>query len=359
MVKGFPVEDYLDGASNYGSWKPRVLLYLEENKVKDFSLTTMPVPDDAIQIVAWKWNDVKVRKILMDSMKNHLISHLAKLETAKEMFDSLKKLFKHDSASGLIALRTQLHTIMRNMSKSIASYFMRIANLRDQLGDIGETVLEREISTYILRGLPNSWDSFILTVSGHSTMPKYERLWDDCSEEEARLVAKHGNTYHENQALAARSNHQKGKKKFDMRDFYRRDRDDRRYDRLISSSNRDRRDYLKVKCFGCKELGHFRQDFPKEKGKQRASRVEIDNEPLSKNSRDEHSSDLEFLLLSYLSGIFQTSRDTLLIDSGASRHMTGYGDHLADMVQREVQEKVFLGDDARYVVKGVGAISFQ
>ena len=30
MVKGLPGNDRLDGASNYGSWKPRVLLYLEE-----------------------------------------------------------------------------------------------------------------------------------------------------------------------------------------------------------------------------------------------------------------------------------------------------------------------------------------
>lgn len=39
--------------------------------------------------------------------------------------------------------------------------------------------------------------------------------------------------------------------------------------------------------------------------------------------------------------------------------MPGYGDHLADVVQREFQEKVVLGDDARYVVKGAGATSFQ
>ena len=39
--------------------------------------------------------------------------------------------------------------------------------------------------------------------------------------------------------------------------------------------------------------------------------------------------------------------------------MTGYGDHLAYIVQREFQEKVVLGDDAIYVVKGDGATSFQ
>ena len=39
--------------------------------------------------------------------------------------------------------------------------------------------------------------------------------------------------------------------------------------------------------------------------------------------------------------------------------MTGYGEHLADVVQREFQEKVVLGDDARYVVKRVVVTSFQ
>ena len=59
MVKGLPVEDRLDGASNYGSWKPRVLLNFEENEVKDFSLTVVPIQDDATQLEAWKRNYVK------------------------------------------------------------------------------------------------------------------------------------------------------------------------------------------------------------------------------------------------------------------------------------------------------------
>ena len=67
----------------------------------------------------------------MDSMKNHLISHMAKVETTKAMLDSFKNLFEHDRASRSIALRTQLHTIKMNRSESVASYFMRIAEMRD------------------------------------------------------------------------------------------------------------------------------------------------------------------------------------------------------------------------------------
>ena len=60
-------------------------------------------------------------------------------------------------------------------------------------------------------------------MCGRSKMPKYDRLWVDYSDEEARLATKHGNSHDENQALATRSSHQKGKKKFDKKDHFRKD----------------------------------------------------------------------------------------------------------------------------------------
>ena len=84
----------------------------------------------------------------------------------------------------------------------------------------------------------DSWESFIQSVSGNSKVPKYDRLWADYYEKEARLAAKHGNAYDEKQALAAHSSHQKGKKKFVKKYFYRKDCDDRRYDESSYSNNR-------------------------------------------------------------------------------------------------------------------------
>jgi hypothetical protein len=54
-----------------------------------------------------------------------------------------------------------------------------------------------------------------------------------------------------------------------------------------------------------------------------------------------------------------TNDDTWLIDSGASRHMTGFRDHLTNLVEKETNLHVVLGDDARYNVKGVGTSTFQ
>jgi hypothetical protein len=301
---------------------------LEENEVTNFALTAVPIPDDAMQQATWRKSDDKAQKILMDSMKNHLISIITKKETAKEMFDALKKLFERDSTSRSIALRTQLHTIKMTISESIASYFTRVTELRDQLGDIGETISDKELSIYILRGLPNSWESFVQSMSGRSKIPKFNKLWADCTEEEARLAAKHGSSHNENHALASHSKLWKGKKKFGQKDFRRRDRGGRSNSRPSSSRGDERKDYSKVQCYGCREFGHIKSRCPNIKGKHKATIAEID-EPSTKRLRKSHSSNSKFLLLSALSGTLHSSKDTWLIDSGASRHMTGYGDHLS------------------------------
>ena len=78
------MEDRLDRASNHGSWKPRVLLALEEYDAKDFAVKEVPMPEEEECQASWRRHDVKARKILMDSVKIHLIFHISKAETAKD-----------------------------------------------------------------------------------------------------------------------------------------------------------------------------------------------------------------------------------------------------------------------------------
>jgi hypothetical protein len=66
----------------------------------------------------------------------------------------------------------------------------------------------------------------------------------------------------------------------------------------------------------------------------------------------------EFLLVSVLSGTVSGS-GTWLVDSGASRHMTGSQKSLTSLSEEDSGLQVELGDNAKYAVKGVGAASFQ
>ena len=51
--------------------------------------------------------------------------------------------------------------------------------------------------------------------------------------------------------------------------------------------------------------------------------------------------------------------DTWLVDSGASKHMIGYKEYLSTLIEKESHQKVKLGDDYQYPIKGVGEASYQ
>jgi len=117
------------------------------------------------------------------------------------------------------------------------------------------------------------------------------------------------------------------------------------------------KDISRIQCFRSDKYGHIARNYPtRKKGSQHASIADVDTEP---PQRDEDIKDEAFFFISTLSCTVPTDIDIWLIDSGASRHMTIYREHLTDLVERESCLHVVLGDNARYNVKGVGYYTFQ
>ena len=56
----------------------------------------------------------------------------------------------------------------------------------------------------ILNGFPSSWDWFVKGICARKKLPKFDKLWTDCTQEEARLISKMQKTNdEENIALVA------------------------------------------------------------------------------------------------------------------------------------------------------------
>ena len=66
-------------------------------------------------------NEGKAKRILIDSVKDHLIPHISELDTTKKMFDALVGLFEGNNTSRKLALRHQLQSIMMNRSDTVAT----------------------------------------------------------------------------------------------------------------------------------------------------------------------------------------------------------------------------------------------
>ena len=67
------VEDCLEGASNFIPWKSRVFLLLEENDLLQFVNAKISEPGAEEDKPCWRKNDAKARRILVDSVRAHLV----------------------------------------------------------------------------------------------------------------------------------------------------------------------------------------------------------------------------------------------------------------------------------------------
>jgi hypothetical protein len=100
---------------------------------------------------------------------------------------------------------------------------------------------------------------------------------------------------------------------------------------------------------------------PREKkgGKRHHVHTTEDDEPPKKVAKEYESSDEEYVLISSLTGTVTHGSDIWLVDSGASKHMTGYKDSLSNLTHKDSPHKVKLGDDYQYPIKGVGEASYK
>ena len=100
-----------------------------------------------------------------------------------------------------------------------------------------------------------------------------------------------------------------------------------------------------------------RDQIKKGRNKRHHANATEDEEPVQKKERNNDSDD-EYSLISALTGNVTHGNNTWLVDSGASKHMTGYKDYLSALVEKESHQKVTLGDDYQYPTKGVGEASY-
>ena len=87
-----------------------------------------------------------------------------------------------------------------------------------------------------------------------------------------------------------------------------------------------------------------------------------DDEPSRKRCRygsEYSSSEDDYVLISSLTGNITRESDDWLIDSGASKHMTGLKESFVRLSEHESSHKVKLGDDYQYPIKGSGEYSYK
>ena len=87
--------------------------------------------------------DVKARKIIIYSVRDHLLPRIANLKTTYEMHEALKYMFESDNTLRALTLKGQLQITKMTKGDTIATFFTKISEINEQLGAIGEIMSDR------------------------------------------------------------------------------------------------------------------------------------------------------------------------------------------------------------------------
>ena len=84
---------------NYIAWKDRMEVVLEDNGLKEFIDSDVPKPasSDAALLDAWRKKVTKTRRIMLEGVKDHIVSSLHGKSTPFSMWKALTDLFQSSS----------------------------------------------------------------------------------------------------------------------------------------------------------------------------------------------------------------------------------------------------------------------
>jgi hypothetical protein len=90
----------------------------------------VPEPADAAEKEKHQKDTIRAKRIIADSIKDHLIPYVSSKKTPKEMFDALTRLYEGKNINQKMNLRTQLKNTRMQKGEKIQEYFSRISKIQ-------------------------------------------------------------------------------------------------------------------------------------------------------------------------------------------------------------------------------------
>jgi hypothetical protein len=75
--------DKMEGVENFRAWNYRIGLILEENDLEKFVKGEIPEPDDAAEKAKHQKDTIRAKRVIADSIKDHLIPYVSSNKTPK------------------------------------------------------------------------------------------------------------------------------------------------------------------------------------------------------------------------------------------------------------------------------------
>ena len=133
MASSTKLEDKLEGIENFRAWKYRIGLILEENDLSKYMKEEVAEPEEDEAKEKHKKDLIRAQRIIVDSIKDHLIPQVSSKKTLKDMYDALARMYEGRNINRKMNLRTQLKSTKMCQGESIQDYFTRVSQFKEKL----------------------------------------------------------------------------------------------------------------------------------------------------------------------------------------------------------------------------------
>ena len=345
------------------SWKRRLLVVLDSSDLLDGLSEERPAdaPDGAEQAVvqaraeaqlAWdKRNQTIYNRIpfLTDGSAGSVVAQLEGTRNGREAWRRLLNKYEHAGSMGKAAIQSELIQATMEEAEDPDLYFHRIERLQTRLVELGrEQVPDSMMLGIASRNLPTSYKPLIDILNTDDDLT-YDTF-------KARM-----STFHRRNIMGLNGDAKGGNPKA--------------FPSMISgqskpsSGSKERKQRKKGKCNRCGELGHFIKDCRKNKkddskGGDKKHFQSKGDHTRWKDSSGGGANQGVFSDETKTTTAFTThckdlplSNNEWIVDSGCSRHMTGWAGHLTNVSSRNGTILVAGGQMLEWV--GSGDLTFQ
>ena len=382
-------------ATNYTSWSIRVGAIMEEQGW--WEIVEPPETDPATALTAAQTatqvtKDKKIRTHLFQCLSDDLLMQVAKKKTGKEVWDALKARFvgaERVRDARLQNLKSEFDALEMKETDSIDEFAGKLTAMSVRYGNLGGTLDETVMVKKLLNTVP---ERFIQCVAGIEQFCDLKTMvLDDAIGRlrtyEERTKRGAGGVRSENghvlltqaewdarqKKLAGESSGGGRSQGSGSRGRGRGGGRGGRSGRGDSGST-ERKDKSHIKCFKCKQFGHYANRCPNQKKEEEAHHSKAEIEPsvlvaeleVLNSGKNPHLKVQNKLCLNggpmqpelHFTGNGEPTGDTWYLDSGASNHMTGDRKKFLEM-DSTFLGKVKFGDGSSVDIQGIGSIVFE
>lgn len=115
---------------------------LDDNRVFEYIKIDIPksLASDAQHMTQWKKDTAKVRRMILEGVRDHIVPKFHGNETPFHMWKNLSDMFERNSNDQKHCLNKKFRNIQIGKDEPIVTYLSRFDQVRDELGSVGETV---------------------------------------------------------------------------------------------------------------------------------------------------------------------------------------------------------------------------